>query len=159
MLPYQPLVIFFFCLLFLFSRSACAGDYLNSAHGNSSYGVERISTASLGYSKGNCAHCHEQHASIGGEEPEPARGSRVVTFSLIPIIPVRWRISVLTVISQAGIKPTAYPITKVTATLLAVIQTLRRMTATSRTHSVMRKGCQGPPIICRISLPRCWEKP
>lgn len=74
MLPYQPLVIFFFCLLFLFSRSACAGDYLNSAHGNSSYGVERISTASLGYSKGNCAHCHEQHASIGGEEPEPARG-------------------------------------------------------------------------------------
>jgi hypothetical protein len=28
-----------------------------------------------GYAKGNCAHCHEQHASVGGVEPPPATGS------------------------------------------------------------------------------------
>jgi hypothetical protein len=52
-----------------------SGVYLNSAHGNTSYGVNRIDTFNLGYSKGNCAHCHEQHGSINGSEPVPAGGS------------------------------------------------------------------------------------
>lgn len=49
--------------------------YTLSAHGNVSYGVNRIGLSSFNYSKGNCAHCHEQHASIGGAEPAPAGGA------------------------------------------------------------------------------------
>ncbi len=41
--------------------------YTISAHGNTTYGVNRPRTAGFGYSRGNCAHCHEQHASIGGQ--------------------------------------------------------------------------------------------
>lgn len=48
--------------------------YTGSAHGNSAYGVDRTSLSTFGYSKGNCAHCHEQHASIGGSEPNPTGG-------------------------------------------------------------------------------------
>lgn len=44
-----------------------AGPYLDSAHGSSTYGVNRDRTAAVGYATGNCAHCHEQHGSIGGE--------------------------------------------------------------------------------------------
>ena len=55
------------CLLY-------AGPYTDSAHGNSSYGVNRSSIASFNYSRGNCSHCHEQHGSIGGSEPEPVSG-------------------------------------------------------------------------------------
>ncbi len=53
-----------------------AGSYADSAHGNSSAGVKRNSghLASIEYAIGNCAHCHEQHASIGGSEPEPDSG-------------------------------------------------------------------------------------
>jgi len=74
MTPYQYLIIsplFFFLLSY---RPVLAGDYLNAAHGSSSYGGNRSSTSTLGYAQGNCAHCHEQHASIGGEEPVPAGG-------------------------------------------------------------------------------------
>jgi hypothetical protein len=72
--PQQCLIVFSLCFLLLPYRPVLAGDYLNSAHGNSAYGVERTSTSTLGYAQGNCAHCHEQHASIGGEEPVPAGG-------------------------------------------------------------------------------------
>jgi predicted CXXCH cytochrome family protein len=45
---------------------AYAGDYLDSAHGDTNYGVNRkgmeVGTG-RGYVKGNCAHCHEQHAN------------------------------------------------------------------------------------------------
>lgn len=39
--------------------------------------------ATLGYAKGNCSHCHEQHASIGGAEPDPSGGgpSKFVIFA------------------------------------------------------------------------------
>jgi len=41
--------------------------YTESAHGSSSIGVKRkTGTSTADYSIGNCAHCHEQHASIGG---------------------------------------------------------------------------------------------
>lgn len=60
--------------LLLFTEKAISGPYLNSAHGKSTYGVDRTSLSSFGYSKGNCAHCHEQHASIGGTEPNPTGG-------------------------------------------------------------------------------------
>ena len=63
-----------FFLLILYPDRADSGPYLNSAHGNSSYGVNRTSLSAFGYSKGNCAHCHEQHASIGGAEPNPTGG-------------------------------------------------------------------------------------
>lgn len=58
----------------MYPDKAYSGPYLNSAHGNSSYGVNRSSISSFGYSKGNCVHCHEQHASIGGSEPNPTGG-------------------------------------------------------------------------------------
>jgi predicted CXXCH cytochrome family protein len=47
--------------------------YTTSAHGNSTYGVERndYEFSQFGYARGKCAHCHEQHASIGGDEPFP----------------------------------------------------------------------------------------
>jgi hypothetical protein len=58
----------------LYPDKAISGPYLNSAHGNSTYGVDRTSLSSFVYSKGNCAHCHEQHANIGGSEPDPTGG-------------------------------------------------------------------------------------
>ena len=81
-LHYRPLVLssmlFAFCLFFcwiLFPNRASSGPYLDSAHGNTAYGVNRSGLLTFGYSKGNCAHCHEQHASIGGSEPDPNSGS------------------------------------------------------------------------------------
>ncbi len=62
-------------LLILFHHGfAVAGPYLDSAHGETTIGVNRSSTATSGYARGNCAHCHEQHASIKGAEPAPAGG-------------------------------------------------------------------------------------
>ena len=61
--------------LLFFSPKVMAGGYLLSAHGSNIYGVDRTATATLGYAQGNCAHCHEMHASIGGVEPVPATGA------------------------------------------------------------------------------------
>ena len=61
--------------ILLFCPSVKAGPYLSSAHGNSTYGVQRDLTASPVYARGNCAHCHEQHASVEGAEPTPSSGS------------------------------------------------------------------------------------
>ncbi len=71
-------VVFLFCLLWagltcMLSVSADAGQYLNSSHGNSTYGVLRSSVATS-YARGNCAHCHELHASVQGSEPAPTGG-------------------------------------------------------------------------------------
>ena len=56
-------------------KSANAGPYLNSAHGNSSYGVKRSAAGfPTDYARGHCAHCHEAHASIDGNEPAPIGG-------------------------------------------------------------------------------------
>ena len=55
----------------LYPDKANSGSYIVSAHGNSTYGVDRSGLASFSYSKGNCVHCHEQHAMIGGSEPPP----------------------------------------------------------------------------------------
>jgi predicted CXXCH cytochrome family protein len=62
-------------LCLILPNKANSGPYLDSAHANTSYGVNRSSLSTFGYSMGNCAHCHEQHASIGGTEPAPAGGS------------------------------------------------------------------------------------
>ncbi|NOX80052.1 MAG: cytochrome c3 family protein [Deltaproteobacteria bacterium] len=48
---------------------AIAGPYLNSVHGNNTIGVNRSAMAAAGYARGNCAHCHEQHASVNGSTP------------------------------------------------------------------------------------------
>ena len=55
---------------------AAAGPYSESAHGNPVYGVNRSSINSnyVEYATGNCAHCHEEHASFQGVEPAPAGG-------------------------------------------------------------------------------------
>ncbi len=53
-----------------------AGKYFDSAHGNSSYGVNRSASGfPTDYTTGLCAHCHEQHASINDSEPGPSGGS------------------------------------------------------------------------------------
>ncbi len=55
--------------------SVYAGVYLDSAHGDSSDGVKRSAAGfPTDYAKGLCAHCHEQHSSIGGSEPAPSGG-------------------------------------------------------------------------------------
>ncbi|RJQ84294.1 MAG: hypothetical protein C4519_05015 [Desulfobacteraceae bacterium] len=51
------------------------GPYSASAHGNATYGVSRNAMDAAGYTRGHCAHCHEQHASVGGLEPEPNTGT------------------------------------------------------------------------------------
>lgn len=65
--------------LFLVASDLLAGTYLDSAHGSSTAGVFRpiignTPPSGFGYSRGNCAHCHEQHASIAGSEPAPSTG-------------------------------------------------------------------------------------
>ena len=61
-------------LLFLLASQGAwaANDYMNSAHGDLNNGVFRTAMGTLGYAKGNCAHCHEMHASIEGSNGSPA---------------------------------------------------------------------------------------
>lgn len=69
------LVVFKFVLFI--PGDALGGAYLSSAHGNGEYGVSRTSMAPLtgfGYARGLCAHCHEQHTTVDGAEPEPSGG-------------------------------------------------------------------------------------
>ncbi|MBU2537799.1 MAG: hypothetical protein KKH22_05125 [Proteobacteria bacterium] len=74
-LPGIHILAFFFVLYF--PLSVFAGDYRNSSHGNATTGVDRssIDTKYTTFSKGNCAHCHEQHASLAGIEPNPVSGA------------------------------------------------------------------------------------
>ncbi len=66
-------LFFLLCLLLgMTSRAVIAGSYLSSTHGDDTDGVSRLS----GYSPGNCAHCHEQHAMVGGTEPDPTGGAQ-----------------------------------------------------------------------------------
>ena len=62
-----------------------AGDYADSAHGDTTIGVDRssIDTDFSNYATGNCAHCHEQHASLGGTEPNP--GSSLADYLLFDV--------------------------------------------------------------------------
>lgn len=46
---------------------AASGDYAASAHG---LNVKRTGMPTA-YATGNCAHCHEQHGTIGSDEPDP----------------------------------------------------------------------------------------
>jgi len=62
-------------LVLNFQHEALAGAYLNSAHGNSTYGVKRTATSAKGYARGNCAHCHGQHAPIEGSDSAQASGT------------------------------------------------------------------------------------
>ncbi len=68
-------------LWLLYPEKASSGHYLDSAHGNYTpspgYGVFRtsLSIPPNDYGRGNCTHCHEQHASIGGTEPAPSGGN------------------------------------------------------------------------------------
>jgi predicted CXXCH cytochrome family protein len=59
----------------LYPDKATSGPYLESAHGDTTIGIgvlrTSLSSAPNNYGRGNCAHCHEQHRSIGGSEPAP----------------------------------------------------------------------------------------
>lgn len=85
---YGPAVVVF--LLFCFSSDSLAGNYLTSAHGSSTLGVCRDGICSesagggQGYARGNCANCHEQHASIAGSEPIPVDGAPAAFALLTP---------------------------------------------------------------------------
>ena len=69
------LALFFFFAGCCYPDRAIGGPYLNSAHGSTTYGVKRSATGfPTDYCQGNCAHCHEQHTSIGGDEPAPDTG-------------------------------------------------------------------------------------
>ncbi|WP_297058704.1 hypothetical protein [Thermosulfurimonas sp.] len=53
-----------------------AGVYTSSIHGSSTSGVARDSIYNnYNVSRGNCLHCHEMHASVGGSEPAPTGGA------------------------------------------------------------------------------------
>jgi hypothetical protein len=74
MLGLLCLMLGMFNLVLFIPKNAIGGAYLNSAHGNSTYGADRNSIGStngFGYKTGLCLHCHEQHASIDGSEPAP----------------------------------------------------------------------------------------
>ncbi len=64
-------------LYFILPDKASSGPYLNSTHGNTSYGVDRKTIDGVNlfpdYAIGNCAHCHEQHASVGGITTTPSK--------------------------------------------------------------------------------------
>lgn len=73
-------VLFLLCAAVFMSfmaPAAGAGTYLSSAHGSGTAGVDRSSIDSkyATYAKGNCGHCHEQHASLQGAEPNPVSGA------------------------------------------------------------------------------------
>lgn len=57
----------------LLPGAVAAGPYLDSAHGNATYGVNRmvLDAQYANFATGNCAHCHETHASIAGSNPRP----------------------------------------------------------------------------------------
>lgn len=61
-----------------FAGLSKAQAYVNSAHGNSSTGVERfelgITPGKAGYAIGNCVHCHEEHGTMRGSEPPIVSG-------------------------------------------------------------------------------------
>lgn len=71
------LALCFILCWILYPDNANSGPYLDSQHGDTTYGVTRstIDTKYSTFSKGNCAHCHEQHASLGGSEPFPNSGT------------------------------------------------------------------------------------
>ncbi|MDH3392546.1 MAG: hypothetical protein OEL66_00960 [Desulfobulbaceae bacterium] len=57
--------------------NSTAGTYTSSAHGTTGTGVSRAGLNAetvTNYATGNCAHCHEQHASVVGSEPAPTGG-------------------------------------------------------------------------------------
>ncbi len=59
------------------AAAAAGGSYRDSAHGDAVFGVNRstIDTRYANYATGNCAHCHQMHASLEGGEPEPRGGA------------------------------------------------------------------------------------
>ncbi|MEW6427889.1 MAG: cytochrome c3 family protein [Thermodesulfobacteriota bacterium] len=64
-------VVIFVCL----AIRPAQGAYSGSAHGQNATGVARTDMLSKGFARGNCAHCHEQHASVDGGEPNPVGGA------------------------------------------------------------------------------------
>lgn len=73
-LYYKISFFLFLIAIFLYGvKTSISGPYLQSIHGSTTSGVQRNNLTN--FSKGNCVHCHEMHASIGGSEPAPVQGS------------------------------------------------------------------------------------
>ncbi len=65
------------------TATALAGTYTSSAHGqNANRSVVDANFSSYGYAVGNCANCHEPHASIEGNEPSPPTAEGATLFNL-----------------------------------------------------------------------------
>jgi hypothetical protein len=74
----KTILVWLTTIIFLLSGVAYAGTYTDSAHGQNITrfdltGDANYNPAAGGYAIGNCAHCHEAHASIGGSEPDPQK--------------------------------------------------------------------------------------
>lgn len=66
-------LVFYLAITVFWAGSAKASEkYRTSAHGHAADGVDRTGMPA-NYVTGNCAHCHEQHASINGSEPAPSK--------------------------------------------------------------------------------------
>lgn len=69
LLTYRLIPFLLFLGIFIPAPLRAAGPYSDSAHGDASNGVNR-SALTTTYAIGNCAHCHEQHASMDGSPSE-----------------------------------------------------------------------------------------
>src|SRR3989338_8163719 len=76
------LLLVILLLGWLYIASAKDGMYLSTEHGgndvngNSTTGVYRVSVDTVNHpaARGECVHCHEEHASVEGSEPAPTGG-------------------------------------------------------------------------------------
>ena len=77
-------ILLFLYVIFFIPSASCEGIYTSTAHGNSTAGVDRsvVTGSTYPYAKGNCAHCHEIHASLDGQEPQPPSPEGPTLFSL-----------------------------------------------------------------------------
>lgn len=78
----KAMLVLLSAIMVLLSNDACAGTYMSSAHGVN-INRQTIDAKYSGYATGNCAHCHEAHASLGGSEPAPTGGpDQALAFNL-----------------------------------------------------------------------------
>lgn len=69
----KKIILLFIAVLFIGSSDGYAGEYTSSAHGTQNDAITGVNRLNA-YTDGHCAHCHEQHSSIDGTEPDPTGG-------------------------------------------------------------------------------------
>jgi len=75
-IKYLALIVFVLLLTLFTSKYSESGRYTDSQHGDPTTGVTRANVDSKYnlFRRGECVHCHEAHASLGGSEPAPNTG-------------------------------------------------------------------------------------